>query len=90
MQKMHDHTVTNVTLDDPKGGERALVNEEETRDKPASQLLLSMGILLILPRTGCESQTQEALDTLDVCLHSDLWSYAFCKDNLSFEKSLEV
>lgn len=89
MQKMHDHTVTNVTFDDPKGGECALVNEEETRDKPASQLLLSMGIL-ILPRTGCVSHTQEALDTLDVCLHSALWSYAFCKDNLSFEKSLEV
>lgn len=57
MQKMHDHTVTNATLDDLKEGKRALVNEEETRDKPASQLLLSMGILLILPRTGCVSQT---------------------------------
>lgn len=71
MQKMHDHTVTNATLDDPKGRECVLVNEE-IRDKSASQLLLSMGILLILPRTGCASQTQEALDTLDVCPHSAL------------------
>lgn len=72
MQKMLDHIVTNAALDDPKGGKCVLVNEEEIRDKPASQLLLSMGILLILPRTGCVSQTQEALDTLDVCPHSAL------------------
>lgn len=90
MQKMHDHTVTNAALDDSKGGECVLVNEEEMRNKSASQLLLSMGILLILPRTGCASQTQEALDTPDVCPHSALGSYAFCKGNVSVEKPLAV